>query len=139
MKNHSIFFPSYYKAVCKSINTFDIDSLEIAAKLIIAANSKNRKIIFVGNGGSAAIASHLSVDLTKAGGIRAINFNESDLLTCFSNDYGYENWVSRALNFYADEGDVVFFISSSGNSQNIIICVLLERKMDLTVITLSGF
>ena len=58
----------------------------------------------------AAIASHLSVDFTKAAGIRAINFNESSLLTCFGNDYGYENWVEYALKFYADEDDVVILI-----------------------------
>ena len=53
-----------------------------------------------GNGGSAAIASHFSVDLTKNAGIRCFNFNESDLITCFSNDYGYEKWVEKAVSFY---------------------------------------
>ena len=46
----------------------------------------------------------------------SVNFNESDLLTCFSNDYGYENWVKAALKFYADKGDLIILISSSGNS-----------------------
>ena len=50
----------------------------------------------------------------------AINFNEADLLTCFSNDYGYENWVQRALSFYADKGDLLICISGSGQSKNII-------------------
>lgn len=85
------------------------------------------------------MASHLSVDLTKAAGIRAINFNEADLLTCFANDYGYENWVARALEAYADSDDLVVLISSSGNSKNIINGVAQARKMDLPVITLSGF
>ena len=51
----------------------------------------NNKIMIFGNGGSAAIASHVSVDLTKNAKIRCFNFNESDLITCFSNDYGYCN------------------------------------------------
>ena len=48
--------------------------------------------------------------------IRAINFNEADLLTCFSNDYGYENWVKN-ISFYADKGDLLICISSSGESK----------------------
>ena len=57
------------------------------------------------------MASHVSVDLTKICKIRAVNFNEADLLTCFSNDYGYENWVQKALSFYADSGDLLICIS----------------------------
>lgn len=107
--------------------------------MIWRAHINGGKIIFVGNGGSAAMASHLSVDLTKAAGIRAINFNEADLLTCFANDYGYENWVARALEAYADKNDLVILISSSGRSPNIINGVAQARRMALPVITLSGF
>ena len=73
-----------------------------------------------GNGGSAAIASHASVDLTKNANIRAVNFNEADLITCFSNDYGYEKWIEKAIDFYADDKDVLILISSSGKSVNMI-------------------
>ena len=67
------------------------------------------------------MASHVTVDFTKAAGIRAVNFNEADLLTCFANDYGYENWVAKALEFYADEGDLaMILISSSGQSPNML-------------------
>ena len=65
----------------------------------------------------AAMASHVTVDFTKAAGMRAINFNEADLLTCFANDYGYEHWVAKALEFYADEDDLVILISSGGGRQ----------------------
>ena len=73
-----------------------------------------------GNGGSAAIASHFSVDLTKNAKIRCTNYNESDLLTCFSNDYGYEKWVEKSIDFFSDPGDVVILISSSGRSKNML-------------------
>ena len=73
-----------------------------------------------GNGGSAAIASHFSVDLTKNARVRCTNYNESDLLTCFSNDYGYEHWVSKAIEFYGDQGDAVILISAGGNSLNMV-------------------
>ena len=85
------------------------------------------------------MASHVAVDLTKTAGIRAINFNEADLLTCFANDYGYENWVVKALEFYADPGDLAVLISSSGASQNIIKGAEKANAMGLAVISLSGF
>ena len=85
------------------------------------------------------MASHVSVDLTKMCKIRAINFNEADLLTCFSNDYGYENWVQKALFYYADRRDLVICISSSGESQNIIKGAKFAKKIGCKVVTLTGF
>ena len=85
------------------------------------------------------MASHVTVDLTKAAGMRAINFNEADLLTCFANDYGYEHWVAKALEFYADERDLVILISSSGQSPNMLNGAKQAREMGLPILTLSGF
>ncbi len=108
-------------------------------KLCKQIKKNKKKIVIVGNGGSAAIASHFSVDMTKVGGIRCINFNESDLLTCFSNDYGYENWVVNALKFYADRGDMVILISSSGKSKNIVNAAKYTKNNGLKLITFTGF
>ena len=107
--------------------------------MVWAAHQSGKKIILVGNGGSAAMASHVAVDFTKAAGIRAINFNEADLITCFANDYGYEHWVVKALDAYADLGDVVILISSSGKSPNIVKGAEKAKNMGLSVITVSGF
>jgi len=107
--------------------------------MIQETHQSGKKIIVVGNGGSAAMASHVAVDFTKAAGIRAINFNEADLITCFANDYGYENWVAQALEAYADKGDLVILISSSGKSQNILNAAEKATEMGLSVITVSGF
>ena len=88
----------------------------IAVKtLLLNTRESGNKVLIVGNGGSAAMASHVSVDLTKQAGIRTVNFNEADLITCFANDYGYENWVKKAIEFYGDEGDVAILISSSNS------------------------
>lgn len=133
------FFPSYFATIAVAMEKVDRIQLHKAAELILQSHANGGKTIFVGNGGSAAMASHLSVDLTKAAGMRAINFNEADLLTCFANDYGYENWVAKALEAYADSDDLVVLISSSGKSKNIINGVEQSRKMGLPVITLSGF
>ena len=103
------------------------------------AQKKGNKVILIGNGGSAAIASHVSVDLTKIARVRAINFNEADLITCFGNDYGYENWMAKALEFYSDRGDIAVIISSSGQSQNVVVGARAARELGLQVVTLSGF
>ena len=116
----------------------DKDFLKII-QIIKKIKKNKRKIILVGNGGSAAMASHVSVDLTKMCKIRAVNFNEADLLTCFANDYGYENWVQKAIAAYADKGDLLICISSSGESKNIINGAKFAKKIGCKVVTLTGF
>ena len=133
------FFKNYLKDFTDLTSDIDSNKLVEAAKVIENSHKLNKKTIVIGNGGSASIASHLSVDLTKAARIRAINFNESSLLTCFGNDYGYEDWVKQALNFYADKNDTVILISSSGKSENIINGAIEAKSLDCKVITLSGF
>ncbi len=132
------YFTKYLDKLSKTLINYNEESFLKIVK-IIKEIKKNNKIILVGNGGSAAMASHVSVDLTKMCKIRAINFNEADLLTCFSNDFGYENWVREALSSYADKGDLVICISSSGESKNIIHGAKFAKKMGCKVITLTGF
>jgi D-sedoheptulose 7-phosphate isomerase len=133
------FFGDYFEQIRQCLGKVHVRELERAADLIHTTRSLGRKVIIVGNGGSAAMASHVAVDLTKVAGVRAINFNEADLLTCFANDYGYEHWVEKALDFYSDEGDLVIVISSSGRSQNIINGAKRALELKLNLITLSGF
>jgi len=136
-KSH--YFSNYFETVSQKLNSIDPTQLEQAASMVWASHQTGKKIILVGNGGSAAMASHVAVDFTKAAGIRAINFNEADLITCFANDYGYEHWVEKALEAYADKGDLAILISSSGKSQNILNAAEKAKKMGVSVITVSGF
>ena len=107
--------------------------------ILVEANKNNQKIMIFGNGGSAAIASHFSVDLTKNAKIRCFNFNESDLITCFSNDYGYEKWVEKTISFYGDKDDVLIIISASGKSKNMIYgCEAARTKKFSNIITFTG-
>lgn len=133
------FYREYFKAINTKVNDIDFVALDKCCGLIREVAMDNKKIIIVGNGGSASVASHVSVDFTKIANIRAINFNEADLITCFANDYGYENWVAKGLEFYADGGDLVILISSSGKSRNIINGAIKARDLSLKTITLSGF
>ena len=135
----NIFFREYFELVNKAIQSSDYSLMEEAAQLVASCKERKNKIIVAGNGGSSAIASHVTVDFTKAAKIRAINFNEADLITCFANDYGYENWVTEALRAYADTGDVVILISSSGQSLNLVNAAKVAKEMGLEVVTLSGF
>lgn len=133
----------FYKEIFDQINDLlkvtDYNALEKITKSLILANSKNKKVIIFGNGGSAAISSHVSVDLTKNARIRCINFNEADLLTCFSNDFGYEKVFSKSIEFYADKGDVVIIVSSSGRSKNLLEAAKICKKKKIFLCTLTGF
>lgn len=133
------FYSQYFSQLSQIIQSVDDGLFIRAIEYIDQTKRDNGKIIVVGNGGSAAIASHVSVDLVKAAGYRAINFNESDLITCFSNDFGYENWVARAIEFYADSPDLIILISSSGKSKNIINAANYARMHGLKLLTFSGF
>ena len=98
----------------KSLLENDVsDSMIKMKNLLLQTRDEGSKVLIAGNGGSAAMASHVSVDLTKQAGIRTVNFNEADLITC-ANDYGYER-VKKALEFYGDEGDVAILISWAEN------------------------
>ena len=117
-----------------------VDQLEKVAVILKAVHANGNKTIIFGNGGSAAMASHFSVDLTKNGGVRCVNFNEADLITCFANDYGFDRWVEKVVEFYGDEGDVFIAISSSGSSKNMLNgCKAAKTKDFSSVITFSGF
>ena len=96
-------------------------------------------MIFIGNGCSAAIASHMAIDYTKNGGIRAMAMNDGSALTCLSNDLGYENVFAKQLEMHARQGDLLVAISSSGSSENILPAVGTARERGCAVITLSGF
>jgi len=108
-------------------------------EILIHTKKNNNKVMIFGNGGSAAIASHVSVDLTKNANIRCTNYNEADLITCFSNDYGYEKWVEKSIDFYGDKNDVLILISSSGKSQNMLnACKAAKNKKISKIITFTG-
>ena len=142
IKRDTKFLDEYFDDFKKTIN-FNSDEIKkklINLKKIFITTKKNRKkILIFGNGGSAAIASHFSVDLTKNAKIRCTNYNEPDLITCFSNDFGYERWVEMAIKYYGNKGDVLIVISSSGKSKNMInACIAARKKKFSKIITLTG-
>ena len=79
------------------------------------------------------------MDFTKQAGVRSVNLSDPSLITCFANDYGYEQWLSKGIEFYGDDGDLLVAISSSGDSENIVRAVHSARKKGIKVITFTGF
>jgi len=113
-------------------------SLDSFKEIALAVKSKNGKLIFAGNGASAAISAHGAVDFTKQAKVRGITFNEADLITCYANDFGYENWIAEAIKSYADNHDAVVLTSVSGESQNAVNAAKVSKDMGLQVITFTG-
>ncbi|MDG2060215.1 MAG: SIS domain-containing protein [SAR86 cluster bacterium] len=136
------FLKDYFKGFSQLVepNEDMMNNLLLLKEKIIETQNKGCKTLIFGNGGSAAMASHFSVDLTKNAGVRCSNFNEADLITCFANDYGFENWIAKAIEFYGDPGDLLILISSSGNSVNMLNAAETAKSQNFSgVATFSGF
>lgn len=134
------FIESCFKQYMILINNHDvIENLIGMKRLLNNISQNNKKVIFIGNGASAAIAGHAALDYTKQAKIKSVCFNEAALLTAYSNDYGYENWVTEALRSYGEAGDCAVFISSSGQSRNIVNGARFAKDHGIHVISFSGF
>jgi D-sedoheptulose 7-phosphate isomerase len=138
--NEKIFLVDYFEQCKKFLNKADIaDTIIEAKKVILATKESGGQLIFAGNGASASIANHASLDFTKQGKVRSVNFNESAFITAFSNDYGYENWIEKALGFYATAGDTLILVSCSGTSPNVVNAAKYANLHGINVITFTGF
>jgi len=115
------------------------EAVEWAVTRARRAHDDGNKLMFIGNGGSAAIASHLAIDFSKNGGMRAMAFNDGAALTCLGNDLGYENVFAQQVALHGRAGDLMVAISSSGRSANILNGVAAARQNGAEVLTLSGF
>ena len=114
-------------------------AIEWAMQSVVKAHKGGGKIMFIGNGGSAGIASHCTTDYLKNGGLRTMCFNDGSQLTCLANDLGYENVFAAPIGMHAREGDMLVAISSSGKSASITKAVDAARVKGCKVLTLSGF
>lgn len=135
------FFLTEYFDECKRFLTESDVTKNIieSKKMILATKESGGQLIFAGNGASASIANHASLDFTKQGKVRSVNFNESAFITAFSNDYGYEKWIEKALGFYASGGDTLILISCSGTSPNVVNAAKYAKEHSINVITFTGF
>ena len=137
--NYSSYFNKYNKTINELINNLNSNLIEQSVILNQKSIKKKSRVYIVGNGGSASIASHVSVDFAKVARVPSATFNNSNLITCFANDYGYENWVVEAIKAYTNKNDLIILMSSSGTSKNIINAAQYCKSNKINLITFSGF
>jgi len=135
-----VFLDDYVRRLHRAIQVDDTIVAQIAATrdIWLRVSAQGGRVIFIGNGGSAGIASHLAIDLAKNASLPAACYSDASMMSCLANDYGFEEWMAHALRLNARAGDCVVAISSSGRSKNILNAVAKARAMKLDVITLSG-
>lgn len=136
LKNKSIFF---LNEVVKNLKKLDYLILEKILNEIIITNNNNGVIYFFGNGASASISDHLATDLTKTCKIQSRTFNNSNLLTCFSNDYGYQNSFKEIIRNHIHKNDLCIFISCSGESKNVVNAAKFCSKKNIRTVSFTGF
>ena len=112
---------------------------EQAVQMVLDVKSVSGKVLLAGNGGSSAIVSHVQNDLCKTVAVRAMTFTEQPLLTALANDEGYGSVFEWPIGLWAEPGDLLLTISSSGQSENIVRALAAAKKNGCQVITLSGF
>jgi D-sedoheptulose 7-phosphate isomerase len=114
------------------------ETIHAFARLAVGIRQAGRKMMFAGNGASASIAEHGAVDFTKQGRVRGVTFHDPNLITCFANDFGYDHWMAKAVEHYADPGDAVVLISTSGQSPSVVNAAHAARRMGLAVVSFTG-
>lgn len=132
----------YLTEVLKNIDTKEIG---IFIKTLLEARTRGATIFFVGNGGSAATASHFANDLSIGcndyeNPFRVISLNDNvPILTAISNDFGYEEIFVRQLRVYGNKGDVIVGISASGNSKNLINAFEYAKLAGIKTVAITAF
>ncbi|PSB78668.1 D-sedoheptulose 7-phosphate isomerase [Photobacterium damselae] len=121
----------------------NLADIEAAAKLLAESFKQGGKVLSCGNGGSHCDAMHFAEELTgryrdNRPGYAGIAISDPSHLSCVSNDFGYEYVFSRYLEAVGREGDVLFGLSTSGNSGNILKAIEAARAKDMKVIALTG-
>jgi D-sedoheptulose 7-phosphate isomerase len=138
--DHKAFLDDYVQRLNRVITVDEDVCAQVSATRTLWLRSRERggRVIFIGNGGSSAIASHLANDLSKAASVPATCFSDASMMSCLANDYGFETWLAHAVRLNARTCDCMVAISSSGRSKNILNAVAMARDMKLDIVTLSG-
>jgi len=140
------FYQEYHKYLSKLLDNLDCKAIEEVTKLILEKSRDGQDIFLVGNGGSAATASHFATDLVQCSQpeaglyFRAISLADNvPLLTALSNDKGYEEVFTGQIRNLFHKNDILIAISASGNSPNVIAAVRLARQLGGATVGLVGF
>ncbi len=128
----------YKSKIQNLIKNLDTKQINKFCKIIKETNKANNNIFIFGNGGSASTANHFANDMTKNAKIKTFAFSNDNLITCYSNDYGYSNWVKKTIEHYAKPNDLAIFISVSGNSENVVRGAKFCKSKNILTYSLTG-
>ena len=133
------FFPEYFAQYQKlAFEPTVYPLIEEFAELAVRVRDRGGKLMFAGNGASASASEHGAVDFTKQGKVRGVTFHDPNLMTCFANDFGYDMWMAKAVEHYADDEDAVVLISVSGTSPSVVNAAKYARERGLPVVGFTG-
>ena len=137
---------SYLSELVKSINAIPLDKIKEIAGVLKGAYKKGRHVFIMGNGGSAATASHFVCDLAKGTRVagrkyfKAIGLTDNvPLLTAWSNDVAYKDVFKAQLENLLEKDDIVIVFTGSGNSPNILEAVRYSKKIKAKTVAFTGF
>ena len=136
---------AYREECIAALNSIDLNAVESVSKALLEARDRGSHVFVVGNGGSAATASHMATDLMLGSGLadpplRVIALTDNQaIITATGNDAGFDEVFSRQLTHLAQRKDILIVVSASGNSPNVLACVDVARKIGVTTIAFTGF
>ena len=144
-KEFEIHFQQHINRLNSVLSNLNLQSLFDCIEILESARKNNKRIFFIGNGGSAATSSHFVNDLCHGTGQLSPPYNaislcdNSSILTALANDYSYDDVFKLQLVNLAKKGDVLVCISASGNSKNIILAVKYAKTLKMKVVGISAF
>lgn len=140
------FINNYITELQQTISQLPVNEIEEVIKAVLDASERDAQIFVIGNGGSAATASHLAVDMGKGAShqsprrFRVLSLTDNlPWLTALGNDISYDDVFVEQLKNYARKGDLLIAISASGNSENILRAVRYANQTGCTTIGFAGF
>ena len=136
--NHDKWLDDYFSLFTPAFERTNYAPLKAFYDLSMKVRNNNGKLMFAGNGASASIAAHGRVDFSKQGKVRGLDFNEPNLITCFANDFGYDNWVAKAVEHFGDDQDAVVLISVSGRSPSVVNAAKYAQSRNIPVVSFTG-
>ncbi len=140
MDKFKTYFSNYNKEIKKISESIPNNKIEkLYSKIVNLKKKQKNKILIFGNGAGAAIASHFANDMSNTTKIKAMSFDSTTHLTCFANDYGYENWVTKTLEIFFQRGDMVILLSASGMSRNMVKAAKYCIKKKISFFSITGF
>ena len=133
------FFSSYFQKISIILKEINIRDIERLNEKIANIKKRKAKILIFGNGANMSLSSHFATDMTKNAKIKTNSFGDANLITCFSNDYGFNNWIRKTIQYYATKKDLVILLSASGKSRNILNAAKFCKNNNIDCASIHGF